>query len=521
MRDIVVLLKNCARYIQIHSLVHKMAANRNEDGTLKSLWFGGAQRLRVSSQSRKSTMRYCEDPELGLRHIQLPLGGNVAVSNPSRGHFERVMAGLPKDGADERTRMLIVRAVYDTVVGTKSAETKADNKKSDAEARLTAAKEALAKVEQEVEAAAKDKDNKLDAKAKRTLDTKLKKAQDAVDRSGVAFHNAGGEVDLDEEQAQAAQAKIDSGTDQVMILSDHEDKLLVELTTASLKALAKGDEKSYHKVVKEVVREWKSKHGDEFRSMQLGCGIESAVFGRPVYGGGLFQQSPAAVGAAHELSVHEQRIAYDTFTAIDVFKRDAGEMGAGMLGELPLSSGLFYGYMFIDTRLLIENIERNPTDSAIAAEVVRRLILLTARMSSKTKRGSLAAMHHALLTLVEVGDGQPSTFADAFMEPVTVDRERPNMLVNTYNRLATYIEATDRAHPTTNKRAMAFVDMTKQSTLPAVVPTILSDNGVAEWSVTTANHQVYAGPTLDAQEHAATPAKNGSKATAPAAAPAE
>ena len=503
MRDIVAILKDSARYIQVHSLVHKMAANRNEDGTLKSLWFGGAQRVRVSSQSRKSTMRYCEDPELGLRHIHLPGAGagNVAVSNPSRGHFERVLAELPKDSTDDRTRMLIVRAVYDTVVGTKAAEAKADNKKADAEARLNSAKEKLAEVEKEVEAATKEK---VDAKTKRTLDGKLKKAQDAVDRSGVAFHNVGGDVELDEEQEQAAKAKSDGGTDQVMILSDHEIKLLVTLTKDSLKALSSGDEKSFHKVVKEVVRQWKAKHGDEFRSMQLGCGIESAVFGRPVYGGGLFQQSPAAVGVAHELSVHEQRIAYDTFTAIDVYKRDAGEMGAGMLGELPLSSALFYGYMFIDVRLLIENIERSPKDSAIAAEVVRRLILLTARMSSKTKRGSLAAMHHALLTLVEVGDEQPATFADAFIEPVKADREAPNMLVNTYDRLATYIEATDGAHPTTNKRAMAFVDMTKLSTLPAVVPAILSDKNLADWAVLTANHQAYTGPMVDAQEHAAT-----------------
>jgi len=485
-----ILRGDCARFVQIHTLIHKMAANRNEDGTLKSLPFGGSTRGRVSSQARKSMMRYCEDPDLGLRLITLPSsknGEHVAVSHPSRGHFERVLAQLPKDGADDRTRSQIVKAVYDTVVGTKGAESKANDKKQEAESRLTKAKEMLAEVEGEIAAAS-------DAKAKRDLDKKLKKAQQAVERSQLALHQAGGDVELDGEQAQAAAAKAEAGTDQVMILSDHEIDLLVDLTKQSLKALASGDEKSHHKVVKEVVRVWKSQHGEEFRSMQLGCGIESAVFGRPVYGGGLFQQSPAAVGASHEIGVHEQRISYDTFTAIDEYKKDAGEMGAGMLGELPLSKVLFYGYMFIDTRQLIENIERSGKDSAIAGEVIRRLILMASRLSSKTKQGSLAAKNHSLLTLVEVGDEQPATMEDAFIEAVTIDRDRPNMLVNTFERLASFIESADGAHPSTNKRAMAIVDATSKSTLRGVVSTVLDDLSLADWAVRTANHEAFVAP---------------------------
>jgi hypothetical protein len=507
-----VLLKaNCARFVQIHTLIHKMAANRNEDGTLKSLSFGGSTRGRVSSQARKSMMRYCEDPELGLRLIKLPSGKNgehVAVSHPSRGHFERVLAALPKDGTDDRTRSQIVKAVYDTVVGTKGAETKANDKRQEAESRLTKAKETFTEVENEVAAA-------TDAKVKRDLDKKLKKAEQAVERAQLALHQAGGDVELDEAQAQAAATKAEAGTDQVMILSDHEIDLLIELTKQSLKALASGDEKSHHKVVKDVVRVWKAEHGDEFRSMQLGCGVESAVFGRPVYGGGLFQQAPSAVGASHEIGVHEQRIGYDTFTAIDEYKKDAGEMGAGMLGELPLSKVLLYGYMFIDTWQLIENIERSHKDSAIAGEVIRRLILMASRLSSKTKQGSLASKNHSLLTLVEVGDEQPATMEDAFIEAVKIDHDRPNMLVNTFDRLGSFIESADGAHPSTNKRAMAIVDATGKSSLRGVVTTVLDDLSLADWAVRTANHESVPA----AVERPA--AKNGGGSSKPTSATAE
>jgi len=483
-----VLKASCSRYIQLHWLVNRWAANRNEDGTLKSVTFGGVARLRTSSQSQKATWRYCDDPELGIRTIRLSSNSAVSQSNPSRVHFERVMSRLPKDGIDESTRRLVVKAVYDTVVGLKGAETKAEEKVVEAEKEYTAAP---------------------DDKAKKVLEKKIVKLKEAVERAGVEVHNAGGDVELDDDQTQAVQDKSAKGTDQVMILSEHETDLLVELTVASLEDLAKGEEKSHYKVVQDRVRRWKSDHGEEFRSMQLGCGIQSAVFGRPVYGGGLFQQSPAAVGVAHEISVHEQKITYDTFTAIDVFKKD--EMGAGMLGELPLASGLFYGYAFIDTHVLIENIERGLVDSAVAAEVVRRLILMSARVSSNVKHGSLASKNKSLVTLIEVGDDQPATFAEAFIQPVTVDRDSPDMLVNAFDRMARFIRAIDSAHPTTNKRAMAIVDISQTTALPEAVPTILGDKALAEWTLQVANHQE---PAVTAAASAHTPAKNGHKTAA-------
>jgi CRISPR system Cascade subunit CasC len=500
-----VLKASCSRYIQLHWLVNRWAANRNEDGTLKSVTFGGVARLRTSSQSQKATWRYCEDEELGIRTIRMPSDPSktVSQSNPSRIHFERILARLPKDGVDESTRRLVVKAVYDTVVGLKGAEGKADKKLIDAQARMTKTQEKVTEAEAEYTAA-------TDEKAKKALEKKIAKLKEAVERAGVEVHNAGGDVELDDDQAQAVQDKSAKGTDQVMILSEHETDLLVQLTASSLEDLAKGDEKSHYKVVQERVRRWKSEHGEEFRSMQLGCGIQSAVFGRPVYGGGLYQQAPAAVGVAHEISVHKQKITYDTFTAQDVFKKD--EMGAGMLGELPLASGLFYGYAFIDTHLLIENIERELVDSALAAEVVRRLILMSARVSSNVKHGSLASKNKSLVTLVEVGDDQPATFAEAFIQPVTVDRDRPDMLVNAFDRMARFIRAIDAAHPTTNQRAMAIVDISDSSVLAEAVPTVLGDKALAQWALQVANHEaVFAEPAARTTAH-----KNGHPAVATA-----
>jgi hypothetical protein len=452
---------NAAHFIQIHILDSRMHSNRNEDGTLKSIVFGEVTRSRASSQSQKYTYKDCADPELSLRTIIDPTTTlTVEGTIPSRMHFQRVFDALPKEGVDGLFKKKTVEALYDTFIGTKQAEGKAGEKAAQAKMKLAHEKEKLPDQEKALADAVSDKERQ---KAQKTLNNTKKRIQALQE-----------ELTNDE----------GDDTKQVILLGDPEVGVLIDLAHRALKQ----NEATPHAAINKALREWEKESGKgSARTMRLGYGIEAAVFGRPIYSGGLFPNPLAAAGFNHQIGVHEQRLAYDTFTAMDKLKKEQGEMGAGMFGENPLAHSIFYSYGFIDTRLLIKNIEGDLTPSTIAAEVVRRIILMCNRCSSKTKHGSLAAKTHALMAIAEVGDDQCANFENAFLDPVTVDQNHPNMLTNTLTRLAAYIQANDKAHPTKNQRAMTLVDISGSTDLPTVIPTVLNDKALAEWAVDTAN----------------------------------
>jgi hypothetical protein len=253
-------------------------------------------------------------------------------------------------------------------------------------------------------------------------------------------------------------------------LGDDELELMVQLSGESLAQWAeqwtKTETVTPQKLARQVVDRWAAEHGERFRKQPLACGIENAVFGRPDYHGHL-QHVPAAMVVAHEQSVHA--------------------VGPGLVG-----SGVFYGYLAIDCRRLVENIERKATDSEIAADVVRRIILMAARLPLK------AHGDQAMLTIVEVGDQEPLTFAEAFDTPVPGDRSDSWFVPRAYDQLANFIRSLDREHPTSVKRAMAIVNLAHPSTLPDVIPTHLGDRPLADWSIATANAQGQRLPSTDA-----------------------
>jgi hypothetical protein len=256
----------------------------------------------------------------------------------------------------------------------------------------------------------------------------------------------------------------------VAILGEEELELMVQLSGESLAQWAEQWTKPYavspERVATQVVDRWAAEHGERFRGQPLACGIENAVFGRPDYHGHL-QHVPAAMVVAHEQSVHT--------------------VGHGLVG-----SGVFYGYMAIDCMRLVENIERKATDSEIAAEVVRRIILMAARLPLK------AHGDQAMLTIVEVGDQEPLTFDEAFQTPVPGDRSDSWFVPRAYDQLANFIRSLDREHPTSVKRAMAIVNLAHPSTLPDVIPTHMGDRQLTDWAVATANAQVQRLQSTDA-----------------------
>lgn len=146
------------------------------------------------------------------------------------------------------------------------------------------------------------------------------------------------------------------------------------------------------------------------------AGLESALFGRMVTSDTSANVN-APVHVAHAISVHAVENELDYVTAVDDLRQrsEDGETGSAGIFDIELTSGLFYGYVNVDIELLVANLNG---DAALAARVVERLVKLIARTSPGAKKGSTAPFAHAELLLVETGDDQPRTLANAFRKSV-------------------------------------------------------------------------------------------------------
>ena len=164
---------------------------------------------------------------------------------------------------------------------------------------------------------------------------------------------------------------------------------------------------------------------ETMKAMRAGAvlpgGLTAALFGRMV------TSDPEAnidapVHVAHAFTTHAEQSESDYFAVVDDLAED--ETGADHLGEIELTSGLFYGYVVVDVPALVSNLTGVPSrdwlsaDRSMAAEVAARLLGLIATVSPGAKLGSTAPYGYAATLLVEAGDCQPRSLAEAFREPV-------------------------------------------------------------------------------------------------------
>ena len=160
-----------------------------------------------------------------------------------------------------------------------------------------------------------------------------------------------------------------------------------------------------------------------FHALTAGAGIDAAMFGRFV-SGDRDARVDAAVHVAHAFTVHEQASEPDYFTAVDDLQAEEQGSGAGHLNTADLTSGVYYGYVVVDVPLLVSNLEgverKNwlAADRTLAAKTVESLLHLIAKVTPGAKKGSTAPYDWASLIVVEAGDEQPRTLANAFMKPI-------------------------------------------------------------------------------------------------------
>ncbi|MCB1391030.1 MAG: type I-E CRISPR-associated protein Cas7/Cse4/CasC [Rhodobiaceae bacterium] len=148
-------------------------------------------------------------------------------------------------------------------------------------------------------------------------------------------------------------------------------------------------------------------------SASLPGGLAGALFGR------LVTSDPdanitAPVHVAHAFTVHAEETESDYFTAVDDLA-DPEDTGADTIQETELTSGLFYGYVVVDIGGLVDNLG---ADIALAGAVLNSLVHLIAEVSPGAKLGSTAPYGRASFMLLEAGDRQPRSLAEAYRAPV-------------------------------------------------------------------------------------------------------
>ena len=173
-----------------------------------------------------------------------------------------------------------------------------------------------------------------------------------------------------------------------------------------------------------AAEKWRKQSKANMKALRDGCtlpaGIVAALFGRMVTSD-VEANIDAPIHVAHAFTVHGEESESDYFSVVDDLQRIEDDSGADHIGESELTCGLFYGYVVVDRVGLMNNLGG---DTSLAGEVIQRLIHLIATVSPGAKLGSTAPYGYATWMLVEAGERQPRSLAEAFRkacEP-TVDR---------------------------------------------------------------------------------------------------
>ncbi len=232
-------------------------------------------------------------------------------------------------------------------------------------------------------------------------------------------------------------------TGQVIVLGKPEIDFLTEAARTIL-AAGSGDAKS-------AARAYVKKHRGNLDAMRLASGLDGALFGRMVTSD-IFARGDAAVHVAHAFTVHEEESEPDYFTAVDDLVQLAGETGSGLISTSELTSGLFYGYVVIDIPKLVGNLSN---DLALAATVTERLVHMIATVSPGAKLGSTAPYAFAEAVLIEAGDRQPRTLANAFQTAVAPEKDLRNAALK---QLGWYVQSLDGMYGERGERRAALIE---------------------------------------------------------------
>lgn len=222
--------------------------------------------------------------------------------------------------------------------------------------------------------------------------------------------------------------------------------------------------------VTEAAKAWTKSSRANMKAMReqnaLPGGLVAALFGRMVTAD-VEANIDAAVHVAHAFTVHREESESDYFTVVDDLRGVEDDPGADHIGETELTCGLFYGYVVVDRDTLLRNL---PDDVEMAGEVCRRLIHLIATVSPGAKLGSTAPYGYANWMMVEAGDHQPRSLAEAFRIPCGSTVEAAEAA------LRGHLERLDETYETGETRRAMSLNRT-----PMPGAELVSLKGLGEW----------------------------------------
>jgi CRISPR system Cascade subunit CasC len=233
---------------------------------------------------------------------------------------------------------------------------------------------------------------------------------------------------------------VDKRSRQTLLLGQVEVDYLVQ-TARHLVAEAVGDAKA----ARAAAEAWAKAGKANLKAMSEGAtlpgGLTGALFGRMVTSDPK-ANIDAAVHVAHAFTVHAEEAESDYFIAADDLARDE-DTGADTIQETELTSGLFYGYVVVDLPGLLRNLGG---DARLAGDVLHNLVYLIAEVSPGAKLGSTAPYSRASFLLIEAGDRQPRSLADAYRTPC------PANTAIAVGNLANHLTLLDAAYATGETR---------------------------------------------------------------------
>ena len=189
---------------------------------------------------------------------------------------------------------------------------------------------------------------------------------------------------------------------------------------------------------------------NNLRGMGNAMGIDAAMHGRMVTSD-VLAQGDAAVHVAHAITTHAQQREDDYFTAVDeLHEKGTGgeEAGAALIQSKELTSGLFYSYVVVDVPLLVSNLEGcdrsewQEADLTLTTDVLRRFLHTITNVSPGAKLSSTAPYAKAEFVMVESGEEQPRTLANAFKRAV----EGEDLLEESVKDLTEYTRKIDEMY---------------------------------------------------------------------------
>lgn len=142
-----------------------------------------------------------------------------------------------------------------------------------------------------------------------------------------------------------------------------------------------------------------------------------ALFGR-MLADSIDYKMEAACQVAHAISVHPVVIEDDYFTAVDDLNQYRNDAGAAHIGETGFAAGLFYSYVCINRKQLIENLGGDEDAENLAGKAIRALTEAAVKVAPSGKQNSFGSRAYASYVLAEKGDQQPRSLSVAYLKPI-------------------------------------------------------------------------------------------------------